>query len=535
MSPRDGRPAQRDPVLLALLAASLLLNAYGIDWGLPSPHGWALDEILPASVLDGMGRAFSGGWYDKYPPFHYYLLAALYWPVLRSHGLTSAGAVPPEVYHSLFLIGRGLSLAMALGTVLLVYLCGRELLDRRASLLAAAMVALMVPFVFYGKLANLDVPYLFWWTLSLLFLLRSLKHHRRADYVLFAVTAVLAVCTKDQAYGLYVLTVPLLLVARSRHLRARSGAAGLRAVFGHDVLLAAGIGLALFAVVQNLAWNREGVHAHFALITGPASRDFQEFPNDLAGHAALLGQTWRHVRFTLGTPSFLVCLLGLGASFLPRRRDPLLLALLVPGVSYYVFFIALVLYGYDRFTLPLGILLSFFGGRLLSQGLALGGGTARLAAAAALTLLAYGLARGVSLDLLMVNDSRYAAEAWLREHAGPQALVGGVGPPEHLPRLDGLRWRVVGPRTDRLARTRPDYLVINADYGRRASEGTGEREIYDRLQREELGYALASEHQFRWPQILFNMNALRESPEPSVLSNIGKVNPRVRVYRRRTP
>jgi hypothetical protein len=390
----------------------------------------------------------------------------------------------------------------------------------------------MVPFVFYGKLANLDAPYLFWWTLSLLFLLRSLKRHRRADYLLFALTAVLAVCTKDQAYGLYVLTLPLLLASRWRHLRAQGEPAGLRELVGRDVLLAAGAGLVLFAIVQNVAWNWAGVRAHFALIAGPASRDFQEFPNDLAGHAALLGQTWRHVRFTLGTPSFLACLAGLGAAFMPQRRDPLLLALVVPGVSYYLFFIAVVLYGYDRFALPLGILLSFFGGRLLSEALAAGGWRTRAAAAAVIAIVGYGAARALSVDLLMANDSRYAAESWLRRHAGPVALVGAVGPPEHLPRLDGLRWRVVGPRADRLARIGPDYVVINADYGRRALEGTGEREFYDRLQREELGYTLASEHLFRSPLIFLNVNALRESADPLVLSNLGKVNPLIRIYRR---
>src|SRR6266498_3145445 len=41
--------------------------------------------------------------------------------------------LPPEAYHRLFLIGRGLSLLMAAGTLLLVYRCGREAGDRRAA------------------------------------------------------------------------------------------------------------------------------------------------------------------------------------------------------------------------------------------------------------------------------------------------------------------------------------------------------------------------------------------------------------------
>jgi len=516
MSSDAERPARRDPVLLLLLAASLLLNAYGIDWGLPSVQGWALDEALPSSVLDGMSQRFSRGWHEKYPPFHYYLLAAVYSPVLRAHGLAVDRPLPPAVYHALFLIGRTVSLAMATGVVLLVYLCGREIADRRAALLAAGIVAQMVPFVFYAKLANLDVPYVFWWMLSLLFFLRCLKHQRGHDYLFFTLAAVVAVCTKDQAYGFYVLPVPLLIVARYR----RKGK-----LFGREALLAGAAGLVLFLAIHNVIWNADGVRDHFALITGPASRDFQEFTNDLEGHAALLAQTWRQVRFTLGTPAFIVCLLGLGAAFLPGRRDPFLLSLLVPGLSYYLFFISTVLYSYDRFTIPLGILLAFFGGRLLSEALA---SKSWLRRAGVALFFAYGFARAFSVDLLMANDSRYAAEAWLKRVAGSEALVGAVGPPEHLPRMDGLRWRIVGPRGERLAKIRPDYLVINADYGQRALEGTGEHDFYARLQREELGYRLAYEDRFRSPLVVLDTDALREEKS----SNIGKVNPMVRIYRR---
>src|SRR5262245_21997646 len=81
-----------------LLAASLGLNAWGIGWGLPSASGWAPDELVPAAVLDGMSRGFAHGWHDKYPPLHYYLLAALYWPLLRAAGLHAGGPVPPDVY-----------------------------------------------------------------------------------------------------------------------------------------------------------------------------------------------------------------------------------------------------------------------------------------------------------------------------------------------------------------------------------------------------------------------------------------------------
>src|SRR5262245_5585603 len=160
-SPREdaaGRTRTNRLWLALLLAASLGLNAWMVTWGLPSITGWAPDELLPTAVLDAAARHFSNGWHDKYPPLHFRLLSVLYAPF--------AGAerpVSPETYHRLFLVGRTTSLLMGTGIVLLVYLCGRRMMDERRALAAAALVAVMAPLVFYAKLANVDVPYLFWW------------------------------------------------------------------------------------------------------------------------------------------------------------------------------------------------------------------------------------------------------------------------------------------------------------------------------------------------------------------------------------
>ena len=96
-------------------------------------------------------------------------------------------------------------------------------------MLAAALLALSVPFVYYAKTANLDVPYLFWFALSLLFFLRALRRARTADFALFGLAAAAAVATKDQALALYVLTVPVLAWEVYARRRA-AGERGLRAL-----------------------------------------------------------------------------------------------------------------------------------------------------------------------------------------------------------------------------------------------------------------------------------------------------------------
>lgn len=517
--------------LALLLTVSFGLNAWALTWGLPSASGWAPDELLPSAVLEGMSRGFGGGWHDKYPPFHYYLLAALYAPVLRAEGLRAGMPVPPDVYHRLFLIGRVTSLLMASGTLLLVYRCGRELGDRRAGLFAAAITALMAPFVYYAKLANLEAPYIFWFTLSLLFLLRLLERQRRRDYVLFVVAAVLAVTTKDQAYGLYVLAVPLVVWARYRRDRREHGTASIaKAALNPDTLLAGVTAIVMFLAIHNVLGNPDGFRAHVALITGRASQAFREFPNDPAGHLGLLASTVRHVGFTLGLPAAVVSVLGLVQA--ARERAERWLVLLVPAVSLYVCFLAVVLYVYDRFVLPMAILGALFAGRWLSQSWRVASWRRTAARAAAVIVLGYGLTRAIGVDLSMANDARYAAEEWLRANAR-EGLVGAIGPAEYLPRLDSLSARPVGPAIARIEALKPDLVVTNADYAARADEGSTEGMLYRALAAGTLGYVEAWRHRHRSPWPLLDTAPLveRTGLEP-LRTNLGKVNPEIVIYKR---
>src|SRR5262249_50656244 len=159
---------------------------------------------------------------------------------------------------------------------------------RWAGVGAAALVALTPTFVYYAKMGNLDVPYLFWFALSLLFFLRAWRRARVVDVVLFALAAALAVATKDQAFALYVLTVPALAWRVRRP---------------PLLALLAGVGLAAFAVLGGVVFNPGGWLDHVRLIAGPASADFRMFDAGLAGHAELVWQSGRHLAFVMGVPS----------------------------------------------------------------------------------------------------------------------------------------------------------------------------------------------------------------------------------------
>jgi hypothetical protein len=520
---------------VAVLALTFAVHAWGIDWGLPGEYGWAPDEVLPQAVTAAWEQRFAGGWHEKYPPLHYALMGVVHGPVrLASRWLGWAG---PRQHYALFLAGRALSLAMAAGTILLVYLCGRRLdppgEDDLGAAFAALLAGLSVPFVFYAKLANLDVPYLFWFAFALLFYVRVLEAHRLRDYVLFAVVAAASVATKDQAYALYLLVPFAVLPSLRRRLAAEGAPGGWGATLrDRRPWLALVAGAAAFVMLDNVLFNLSGFRAHLRVITGAASTDFRMFAPTAAGQLALLVRTLRDLSFSLGGPAFLACLLGIAASLLRFRQDARRLALLVPAVSYYAGFLAVVLYTYDRFVLPLCLVLAFFGGQALAEGWRLRGAAripARLAVAA---VLAVCLARAVSVDLVLRGDSRYAAEAWLRGNASAADLVAAVGPLEYLPRLDGLRWRRLGPSVSRLVQVHPDVVVVNADHAARSEPGTADRELYDGLADGRLGYRLAHREDARPGHSWIDPARLRA--EGTGASNLDKVSPTILVYRHDT-
>ena len=510
--------------LLLVLAGSVFLGAWGLRWGLPSEFGWAPDEVLPSDVDAAVAQRFAHGWHTKYPPLHFALLAAASAPVRVAGGVSGWDAA--RVHDARMTAGRVLSLALSLGVLIVVYRCGREVGEARAGVLAAALLALSVPFAYYAKMANLDVPYLFWFALSLLFFLRTLRRARTMDLVLFALAGAAAVATKDQAFALYVLTVPFLLREIDR--RRREEGSGASGSAGRRVMALLGAGALAYAVLSGLLFNPGGWLAHVRLIAGPASTAFRMYDQGLGGHVELLSQTAHHLVFVMGWPALLAALAGLVLAWRERARHRALLAALVPTLSYVLCFLLVVLYVYDRFLLPVALVLSLFGGLALSRALGERRWAGRAATAA---VLVFGVVRAASVDVLLARDSRYAVEDWLRREVGPGPVVAAVGPLEYLPRLDGLHWRRLGPAAIRVTQVHPDFVVVNADYARRADEGTGERAFYTALADGSLGYEVALRHR-TGPRVFLDTDALRREGRDRIWSNLDKVDPEIVVYRR---
>jgi hypothetical protein len=504
-----------------------IVHVWGIWWGLPGmPSSWAPDEFSPLLVHDAIQQKFSGGWHVLYPPGHIYLLSIVLAPIelLDRAGVVNFGSRP--TYLLSFYLIRLTSIVIGSATVLVVFRLTRELYDTRSGLFAALTIGLAVPFVFYAKLANVEVPYLLWVALSLLYYVRILASHRRRDYVLFSLTAALAIGTKDQAYALYLL-MPLMIPLSNVLQRRRAGerTSLWRSFVNANTFSIVLVGGATLALIHNLAFNWTGAVERLRIMTGPITTSLQEFPNTIAGHAAMLWLALRHLQFSMGWPLFAAAVAGVLIAIRRSRMQPRAVSLLVPIVSYWIFLIVPLMYHYDRYLVPIVLILSIFAGHAMAVFTRSGAfaGIRRTGAAAA---ICFTLAYAASVDTLLVADARYAAERWIRDHIAPGTRVMVIGHGAYAPRLDHLEVITsTEPTLEDVSGASPEYLITTSIFDEwRFRDSPRSLTFLQALAAGRTAYRLASVERGRPAFNLLNIEGIR--------TNLDKVNPEIRIYQR---
>jgi hypothetical protein len=446
------------PIAWVLLIA-MALNIWGVWWGMPNTRGWAPDELVPPDVMQAWQARFSNGWYQKYPPVHYAVLAAADSPLLMLSWLRVVDLDAPNSRFALAMIGRAVSLAFAAGVLLVIYRCGLLLYGRRGAALAALTMAVTLPFAYHAKLANVDVPYLFWFACSLLAYLRILRGHAPRDYFVFAVTAALAGCTKDQAWSLYPMTIVAMLVARARS-RSDSVGSPVSPLLDRTVMTAALLGLVTTLAADNVVFNPEGFASHLRfLLTVPGG--YQRYPRTVGGELQMAWDALRELRYMFGIPLSAVVAVSMSRALARSDTTPSLRWVLVPGLSYYLSFLGIALFFYDRFLLPIVLVLSLCTGAWLERVLAdrVAARRARLAVIAA--VYAYSVIYTAAADYAMSFDSRYAVTRWLKGRALADDVIGALGPLEYAAMAGSFREASVSSLQEVQA-IQPTFIVLKA-------------------------------------------------------------------------
>jgi hypothetical protein len=481
------------------------LRLVGLGWGLPASDGWDNDGIAPRDFLAGLVETYTPGSYFTYPPAHLLLLGIVTAPVTLVALLRAPSLAPADVVGEIIKVpymttiayaARAVSWAMSLGIVVLVARIAEEIrahelgVDadadpawlaqspraarvRTAGWLAAAVAGVNATVTYYGKTTNLDVPYLFWSLIALLALMRAVARRQPRWLRTFAVTAVLAVGTKDQAYALFLLSAPVILTA---WLTLDGWARGEARHVLRELGVSIAIGVAALLVVDAIVLNPTGFRARVAFLAGPASQDFAHYTNDWAGRRGVLADMalhyTRYYPFAL-LPAFLA---GLAGAVVSWRRAPaaraaaqaiVALAPLAAGASFIVAFNFVARRTEHRFMLPQMTLLAVYGGLGLEPAVAHTRRAIRLAGQAyAAVAFSVALIACASVDAALVLDPRYDAERWLREHARPGDAIEVHGLNVYLPRFpDGVRVTRVGPEPTARRNPLPGVTEVVAPFG----------------------------------------------------------------------
>jgi hypothetical protein len=499
----------RSPLFWILFLAAGLRLA-GLTWGLPASDGWDDDGFAPRNFLTALALTWKPGAFFTYPPLHAILLAipslpVAAWALAHAPSLSQADVIAtitqPQYMTYFAVVGRLASLAMSLGIIWTVGEMAKLVAGSRAGIFAASAAALNVTLTYYGQASNLDVPYLFWGLLSLLWVMRAVTEQAPRRFWGAGLFAAAAIATKDQAYGLFLLSLPLFLVLWSAAERwPRDNAVKLAKV----ILPAAAVALVLLLLLDGAITNPTGFARRIAFLTGPASKDYAEYLPNLTGWLALLADAARH--FTAGYGLLVLALAAAGVIVLLRRTaGAARLAGLLPLlaiVSFTICFNFAALRSDDRFLMPQGVLAAFYVG-LAAEALAFAGPTwMRLAGRAALAptaLLALHWCMAVNAALLL--DPRYDAEAWLAAHVKPGDRIETYGQNCFLPRFpQSARTTRVGQGYLRLRNPLPGvtevqqpflaprnsrYIVVSLAWARRylkAPEPLREGRVHSRLQ-----------------------------------------------------
>jgi hypothetical protein len=385
---------------------------------------------------------------------------------------------------------RVVSVLMAMGVLVLSYLCASELLGPRAARFAPAGVLLSPVFLFYGKMANVDVPYLFWFAVALL---------------------------------------PVgVVVAHARDAGGRWRWRGLAEALGQQRLWMAGLASAvLFGIFNNIFLNWNGFVGHLGDLA--ASRFEGFFRPGLAGQIDLLWSTAGLLVFGLGAPLLILAIGGIAVVAKTTESRWALWALL-PIVSKYLTFNTVVPYNFDRFLVGEFFILAIFAAAAADWLL-----RHRLRGVGALCLtMVYGwtFLYATSINVALQRDARKVAAVWLSERLVPGQRVGYLGAESYLPPPDGFRTVLLLPEMG-LSSSGPDWIVTNREFNHRYNARPDQARVIAGLYNGELGYVEAARFTTALPPwALLRYTRPFSEPGEYPFSNLDKTMADISVFRR---
>lgn len=464
-----------DRARATVLGAFAAFLAVGFTWGLPSSETWAADSISPRSCgLGAIVETYTPGHFHNYPPLHMLLLTLLSLPwmaVAASRVGLGMDALAEELIRPVYMTGievsaRLLTAAMAFGILCATMRLWTRLAGRWIGVVAGAAAGANATFVYYARTGNLDVPSFFWVIWTLVELDRVMAGEPREERALLYAAA--AALTKDQAAAALLAPVPWALLVVPWLTRRASP---LRPAVARGFAIA----VVVYLAVSGAIVNPLGFRRRVAMLFGPASQTWAEYPRGLAGAVSLTRDALARIPSLASWPIAAAAVVGLTLVLVQRRDRPRATLPAVAAASFAVCFTYAARRSDERFLLPESLLLAPYAAIALDALRKAWGRPPVVGAAVA--GLGPALVAMASVDATLVADPRYVAERFLaslprgtdvdvlggpiflpRVPDGLSAVRPGVEPIDDRQRIAGIR-ELVDPAMDPRPR-HPDVIVL---------------------------------------------------------------------------
>ncbi len=286
-------------VLFLIICLGLALRLWHITWGLPEFY----EEGMPLKISwqfwnwDRTGFDFNPHFFT-YPALTFYLEFCVQGiQFVIGHVF---GSYPDlEVFHHAYtadfstfvVIARLVAVTFDMGTIIVIYILGMRVADRRVGLVAAALVAINVLHVDRSHLINVDTPLAFFSILSVLFVFMLYKEGSIRWYIWSGISVGLAAATK---YNGGILIISLILAHALRSKSFGQGIASLKSGLLLASILASGFVFVLcnpYILIQFHEFSRQFFEVERHMELGHLSADpstnafqyyfFQSFPYNL--------------------------------------------------------------------------------------------------------------------------------------------------------------------------------------------------------------------------------------------------------------
>jgi len=529
----------RFPGLIALFGLVLFLP--GIRWGLPAVVSWSQDTIAGVRTLGAMD-AWPQRWTGRYPPLQYIVLRVAYQPLIWHWQRTGRMSVDPNggrIFQpphapkigALILVARFVTVGMAVGALVALWFATKVLTNEPVAAGVGSMAfGCGAAFTYFSHLGNVDVPSLFWFTISLIFYFRAIATRSIRDAVLLGFFGSLCISTKDNWAGMYPGMAVVLLACEWRFHRASFGAG--RAAFRAVLQWRWFAGLLVFFVpyylLNGVYWDQKAWISRISALADAVEKAQYRQPDPIS----LAVETALQAAGAVGWPM----LAGMAAAsiFAIAAAPRLAFILLVPCLSYYLLVISWIRFVYERFLLAPLVLGCVLVGIAVAAWLRHERTPMALRLALPSLVLLPTLGYAIAVDAEMITDSRYAAEAWFSNNVPRTSSIGALTgnlerlSPQYLPRLHELGYATfpVLAQRDSFERPQPDYLILSQydhdDFDER------QKDCVRDLLSAELGYefVIAFRGRFLGTGSSWLSLAGWHAPPP------GKISPTITVFRR---